>query len=475
MENNLPENNLLDYMDQTFFLDFVSQKHGPPLIQFIWIYEHEVDLAALRRFHANLGQGLLGRCVERSPLPFGRHRWVRWTPPADFDIAAHPRHRGEVTDWADDQAAAPIDFEFGPPWRLSVLPLADGGAAVSLVVAHGVADGMLMSMSVADAVNGITSDPGYPPPRSRTRGRALREDLRETLRDLPDVAKALVKAPLAARAVPDQVRIRAGRERGVTRRKGLARRDGGGSPAVRGTNTDLVRTADLGRVVRLRSVTGFVDIAHWDERAKALGGASNPLLLGIAARLCRTLGWVDTEGLACFTIPVSERTPGDTRGNALTGVSLNVDPATATDLQGIRAGVKTALSTLTEARNQLLAPLPLTPFVPKFVARQLQDVLLKIATLTVSHFGDLDPAVNRPDGTDAEWFYVRHGRWAEGVTVDYLQRAGGLFLPLPSGRIGGRFHLTVSYANSDGSLTTEGLKAALQSAFDDFGVSGVIV
>ncbi|EUA24602.1 hypothetical protein I552_3865 [Mycobacterium xenopi 3993] len=44
--------------------------------QVVWIYEHAIDFDGLKRFHHNLGYGLLGRRIECSPLPFGRHRWV---------------------------------------------------------------------------------------------------------------------------------------------------------------------------------------------------------------------------------------------------------------------------------------------------------------------------------------------------------------------------------------------------------------
>ena len=46
------------------------------VIQCVWVYEHAIDFDGLRRFHHNLGYGLLGRRIERSPLPFARYRWV---------------------------------------------------------------------------------------------------------------------------------------------------------------------------------------------------------------------------------------------------------------------------------------------------------------------------------------------------------------------------------------------------------------
>src|SRR3954469_6536330 len=58
----------LAYIDQGSFLGLRALGRGP-LAQYAWIYERQVDLDGLRRFHHNLGRGLLGRRIERSPLP----------------------------------------------------------------------------------------------------------------------------------------------------------------------------------------------------------------------------------------------------------------------------------------------------------------------------------------------------------------------------------------------------------------------
>ena len=92
--------------------------------------------------------------------------------------------------------------EWGPGWHLGVLPLEDGGTAVSLVVSHPIVDGIGFGQAIADAAEGKTHDLGYPPAGSRTRRRALREDLRQTVKDLPDMAQAV--AAMARRAWPDR-------------------------------------------------------------------------------------------------------------------------------------------------------------------------------------------------------------------------------------------------------------------------------
>jgi hypothetical protein len=445
-------------MDESFFLDFRAQGHGV-MIQFVWIYEHEVDLVALGRFHQNLGHGLLGRRIERSSLPFGRSRWIQWSPPADFEVAGKARPRSELTAWIDEQAALPISLDIGPTWRLAVQPLLEGGAAVTLVVAHGIADGVGLSQAVADAVNGMTIDLGYPAARSRTKIQALGEDTRQLMRDLPLILKALVTSPQAAKELP--LRLRPGLKSGLVRRREDRK------------STALVRTANDSSEV-LPSVTALVDIQSWDERAKSSGGTSNSLLIGLTSRLCDIFGWLDTDGLVNLTIPVNEREDGDTRGNALTGVALTLDPSVATDLGAIRVAVKAALSRLGEVRRVIRSQLPLTPFVPEFIADRFQDVLMRSANITCSNSGDLDPATNRPDGTEADFFYVRQARAKEMASRTFLRRVGGLFFPVVSGRLGGRVYVSVCYANADGSTTTETLTEAVRQVFDEFELPAII-
>ncbi len=168
-------------------------------MQVVWVYEHAIDFDGLRRFHHNLGYGLLGRRIERSPLPFARHRWVLDRGPSDIDIAECARPRAELSDWADERSQLPVDPEWGPGWHLGVLPLTDGSTAVSLVASHYLLDGIGLIVALVEAILGNTRDLGYPPPRSRTRLRAVVQDARQTARDAPEVARALVAAAKLAR------------------------------------------------------------------------------------------------------------------------------------------------------------------------------------------------------------------------------------------------------------------------------------
>src|ERR1700737_2493724 len=186
--------NRLSFMDQAAFLAMRATGREQ-LMQCVWVYEHAVDFDALGRFHRNFGYGLFGRRIERSPLPFARHRWVSSLgPPSDIEIAESARSRAELSDWADERAQLRVDPEWGPGWHLGVLPLTDGSTAITLVGSHCLADGGGALLSIIDAVKGNTRDYGYPPPRSRTRLRAALADARETAQGAPEAARTLVAA-----------------------------------------------------------------------------------------------------------------------------------------------------------------------------------------------------------------------------------------------------------------------------------------
>lgn len=438
--------NTLAYIDQSSFLGLRALGRGP-LVQFSWIYTHSVDLEGLRRFHRNLAYGLLGRRIERSALPFGRHHWVSCPSPAPLDIATAEISRDGVSAWTQDQLRIPIDPEFGPGWRLAVAPLSGGGAAVTLIASHSICDGLAMGIAVAEAAQGITRDLGYPPPGTRIRRRALLEDIRETVRSVPDMGRAAVAAVRVARKNSDEL------------------------------STSAARSAPAGphgsAPVMVPAVAAYLDEAEWDTRAHVLGGTSNSLFAGIAARLGQRMGRVDDRGMVKLMFPVSERTKGDTRANALTGMTLTVDPEGVSDsLVPVRAEIRRNLAALAETRNELFAPLPLTPLVPKRLARRLEGMALGSgAPIGCSNLGPLDAAVNRPDGTDAEFLSVR--QMESQLSADILQRLGGTLF-LASGRVHGQVFVTVCgwQLGADNARAT--LAAQVRDVLDDFGLAGTV-
>lgn len=433
--------NTLTYMDQGSFLGLRALGRAP-IMQFTWIYRDGVDIAGLRRFHRNLGQGLLGRRIECSPLPFGRHRWIAWPGPADIAVAAAERPRAEIAAWADDRIVVPVDPEHGPAWHLGVLPLSDGGDAVSLVVSHSVADALGLTLSISEAAEGIRRDLGYPEPGSATRKQALLRDLRRAIRDLPEVGRAVLATARVAREQSDDLAASA-------KSAAPATRPGALHPVIPPT------------------VTAWVDLEHWDARVESLGGTSNSLFAGFAARLGQRLGRVDADGQAMLSYPVSDRTEGDTRANALNTVTAVVDPAKAVvDLTDIRAELKRVLTELGTAPDANLAPLPLTPYVPKVAVRRLERMVLKVGSpIGCSNLGELSEALNRPDGTDAD--YVSFRLVEPGITPGVLESLGGL-LYLASGRAHGRIFLTVTAWTIGGLNTRTDLAEVVRGTFADF-------
>src|SRR4029077_2805674 len=162
--------------------------------------------------------------------------------------------------------------------------------------------------------------------------------------------------------------------------------------------------------IALPSATAFVDASEWDARAQSLGGTSNALLAGLAADAAQRMGRVTVgDGAVMLSIPVNERTDGDTRANAVTNVDITVDPAPAPpDLSEIAAATKQALIRSKEMPDERWALLPLVPLLPQRLTRRVVGVATGGTTTVVSStLGAAPPALNQPDGTDADYFAMK--------------------------------------------------------------------
>src|ERR1700756_900366 len=162
--------NVLDLVDHTFFR--VERAAGmTSLIQCVWVYDSAVDIDGLRQFHGHLQRGRLARRIQRSPLPFGRHRWASPSDQPNLEIIQSPRPREEFDAWLNEQANTPLDAEHGPGWHLAALPFTDGGAAVSLVISHCLSDGVGLCEALADAASGRDNPGNRPVAGARPRWR----------------------------------------------------------------------------------------------------------------------------------------------------------------------------------------------------------------------------------------------------------------------------------------------------------------
>jgi hypothetical protein len=405
--------NLLDLFDQTFFAG--ERATGITcVLQCVWMYDRPLDLAGLQEFHRNLQRSRLSRRIERSQLPFGRHRWVTPTEQSQLEVAAQ-RPRAEFDAWLGEQAATPLDGERGPGWHLAMLPFTDGGTGVSLVISHALTDGVGLCEALIDAVNGRPDPVAWPAARSRTRRQALRQDIRQMRRDLPAVRDAIRAATGAART---------------------ARQGGGGS--LSGATT---RTAGSRERITIPTATVFLDADEWDHRAQSLGGTSNSLLEGFAARIAQKVGRTDADGSVVLVMPVNERTAGDTRANAVANVDITVDAAPAVnDLSGIRSATKQALTARHDVPDERLALLPLSPLLPRWLIRRMVSLAARSATTTASNLGAIDPDAYRADGSTADFFAMKS--YGPGTSKAIMHRTGGI-LAVAMARVGRRAFVSI--------------------------------
>lgn len=420
------------------------------VIQCVWIYEHAINFDGLRRFQRNLGYGLLGRRIERSPLPFARPRWVLDRGPSDIDIAESARPREKLSDWADERSQVSIDPEGGPGWHLGVLPLTGGASAVSLVLSHYLVDGLGLAVTVADAVLGNTRDLGYSPPCSRSRRRALLQDARQTARDAPQVARALVAAAKLARHS----------------QLGTSQRPASRPAALGGDGDDIVVVP---------TITLHIDRDEWDTRAGALGGTSNTLVAGFAAKLGERLGRRrEGDGAVTLQLPISERAEGDTRANAMSFATVRVDPTeVTTDLRDVRTAIKQALKTLRETPNESLQVLWLASLTPERAWKRLSDAMSADPDLPVfcSNLGEFPPVVCQLDGTESELVMTRVT--AQHEKRQWLERTGGQ-MTLQSWRIRNKVRVSVGAYQPGVENTKPALRELAAQTLAEFGLSGEI-
>src|SRR5262245_8486014 len=438
--------NVLDLFDQTVFVG-ERATGATNLLQCIWVYNRAIDIDGLRRFHQHLQRGRLSRRIERSPLPFARHRWVSPRDQPELEIVETPTPREAFDAWLAEQANTRLDAEHGPGWHLAVLPFTDGGAGVSLVISHCLTDGVGLCEALADAASGRHDPINWPAAASRRRWQALRADARQTARDIPGIGRAVIAAARLAR------RHRSG--------------DGSGTRLPSALRSPFVGPDEL---VALPRATIFVDDNEWDVRAHSLWGTSNALLAGLAARLAQRVGRVAGDGFATLVIPVNERADADTRANAITSVDITVDPAPATrDLTGIRAAIKQALIRRHAIPDERFALLPLAPLLPQWLIRRMASVALGDATTSgSSHLGVVNPAANRPDGTDADHFAMRI--LLPGVTKATVNQTAGL-LGLLSGRMHGQVFVSVVAYQPGGPNSNDDLRRDLSSALSDYSLT----
>jgi diacylglycerol O-acyltransferase / wax synthase len=439
--------NVLSYIDQASFMGFRALGRGP-VIEWTWVHSHPVHADAVHDFNHRLAQGLLGRLVQRSSLPGGRHRWVANRVAAPVTAASETIRVEQLPQWRSSLVDLAVDPEHGPGWRLVVQPLECGGTALSLLVSHTIADGLGVAQALCDAAAGVQPAHEYPPRSPRTSWRHIMRDAGVSARSLPDAWNAVALLSRRARDLAP----------GVS--SSMARSAPSPSPS--------------GATSRAADVPAVQIVLHEREcasRASALGVSVNTLLAAFSARLGFRLGRVDGDGRVKLVIPVSDRTPGDLRANALRSVTVMVDPSECcANPRDLQRAIRAALASLRKHGDD--SPiLALTPYVPRFLVRNLEGMALGADfPVGLSNFGELDPAVNRPCGTDAVRMHVC---LLERHTPSMLDRLGGKLFVV-SYRLSGNICIDVSCWAPSVVASRDHLIAVVEHTLGDVTLTGTV-
>jgi hypothetical protein len=435
--------NVLSYIDQASFVGVRALGRGP-VIEWTWVHDHPVQADAVDDFNRRLAQGLLGRLVQRSSLPGGRHRWVANRVAAPVTMGSEAIRVEQLPQWRSALVDLAVDPEHGPGWRLAAQPLEGGGTVLSLLVSHAIADGLGIAQAVRDAAADVRSAHAYPPRSSRTSWRNVVQDAAVSVRSLPD---AWAAAGLL-----------------VWRARGLA---GGVSSSV--TRSAPSPSRQVWTVADVPAVQVVLNEQECIRRASALGVKVSTMVAAFAARLGFRLGRVDGDGRVKLVLPVSDRVPGDLRANALRSVTVMADPLDCCAApRALHRDIRSALDSLREHGDD--SPiLALIPYVPLVLARHLEGMALGAGfPVGCSIYGRLDPAVNRPCGAEAVRMHVS---LLERHTPSVLDRLGGK-LYLASHRLSGNICIDVSCWAPNFAATRDQLIAVVENTLGDVTLIG---
>lgn len=436
---------VLCYADQGAFQLLRALGRGQ-VIHCTLVYPHVIDESAVKLFNERLVRGLLGRLLQRSPLPWGRHRWVTCPVPAPVTWFRDPIAIEDLPEWRSALVTLPVDPEHGPGWRLAVQLLEGGGCALSILIAHTIADGLAVMQAMVDACAGRSLEPGFPEPARRWMLSRLIRDSRESLRALPDVWQAL---KFLVRRLNNQGLVLSGP----------------------GQSSEKINPKTSEPRVDLPLAQAVIDAKACEERAAELGVALNTLLAVIAVRLAFRIGRVDSTGRVELVLPVSDRQPGDRRGNALRAATVMVDPDLCFKSPGfLQREIMAALISLRRHGDDWSPLFPLIPFMPKWLARRLErQVFGRHFPVGCSLIGELPSELNNIFGEIS----LLQLSGLEHYTASLLERMGGGML-LVGYRMGEKVCFTVNGYAPNRITTRAEFLPHVHKTLDDIGLHGEV-
>ncbi|MBM9460933.1 hypothetical protein JK386_13595 [Nocardioides sp. zg-536] len=428
---------------QAFADDMFLRRHrglGAPVInQLVWCFERAPEEDAVRALNAALARGALARRARAAVLPAARGRWVADPVEPPLEVTATPLTTDGLRDWVEACGRVPLDPRSpGDGWRLSLARLDDGGAVLSLVVPHAVADGSAM----VDAV--VRAGAGRPLELPAETPRLLRP-----LADARDVAGQL--GEVARWAAPGLRRMR--------------KRLGGGpvetpapAPAPPAPPAPRQLPAE-GAGWQPSWLVAEVDAAAVQALATTLGGSVNAWFAAASAGLVRRTGRF-TETDVPVALPVSGRGSEDLRGNAtrIARVRLEDRALRESRLDLVKKQCRTAYADLEHAREPL--PLALVQMLPDAAVRRLPPA--PAAAALASNVGVLPPEFTTIGGVGARRVMALVHQ--QQLTVEEAAATGGGLITFLVGA-GQRLSLTVAafdpFAVSDAAALREIVQAEL--------------
>ncbi|MDV7354032.1 hypothetical protein R4282_13555 [Rhodococcus oxybenzonivorans] len=282
---------------------------GTPIVmQGLWRTDGRIDEEILESLRVLLSRGPLGRRVIRSRVPGARPRFAPSSEAFPVEYATVPA--AALLEWADEQAALPVDPERGPGWRLACGRLDGSGTVLSLVCSHVLADARGLTAAIADALQGT-------PPSAAPRHRGPIDDVWDA-------------ALLTRRVTEGTVRAVAGLLIDSDRRTELR---------------DFVRADSTARpeVFHRRAASAVVDVdaGAWDIAAEESGGTANSLFLSVVAEIARR---DDESAPLTISVPMDVRGRGDTTEAANSVAMVEVAVAPGDTVADVRASSRAAFT-----------------------------------------------------------------------------------------------------------------------------------
>lgn len=421
-------------------------------MQCLWLYDRDVNRAALVQTYERLISLSFNRLIEPSSLPWGRPRWVAGTS-VPFDQSSDPLPRSRLLHWANQHARAPIDPVIGPAGRMAIQAFDDGSTAVSIVGSHLVLDGIGALRVIAAAVNGTGVPNPYLPKGARGRLSGGLSDAWQILADAPQTAVALARIAQAHWSRP--------------------------AALVKGPAVATAEAAhDQSTIVELPAVAVTIDSRVWFACEQRLGGGVSTLLPGFVASLASRLGRRRfSDGAISLLVPRSRRRGlADERALAIEFHMMNVAPEGLTaNLEPVNAARALLRGARKEQTDVLTSLLPAIAWMPRTAAKALVNRLFDYSgelPVSCSDLGVLPEGLARIDGAPCRHVLTR--AVDVNVTRQDLERSHGHLVVVAS-RYGKTVSLCIEACQLRPTQTTaDELRLLVCRTLADFGLEAVI-